>query len=61
METIKLEVENLTKVYPGTVALKKFSAVLQGGKVYALLGKNGSGRRTFRGLYPNFNYETWPD
>jgi ribose transport system ATP-binding protein len=46
MDNVKLEVQNLTKVYPGTVALKDFSAVLDGGKVYALLGKNGSGKST---------------
>lgn len=46
MDNVKLEVQNLTKVYPGTVALKDFSAVLNGGKVYALLGKNGSGKST---------------
>jgi ABC-type sugar transport system ATPase subunit len=46
MDNFKLEIQNLTKVYPGTVALKDFSAVLNGGKVYALLGKNGSGKST---------------
>ena len=42
-----MEVRNLTKVYPGTVALQDFSAVFNGGNVYALLGKNGSGKSTF--------------
>jgi ribose transport system ATP-binding protein len=46
MDSVKLEVRNLTKTYPGTVALSDFSAVLQGGNVYALLGKNGSGKST---------------
>ena len=46
MDNFKLEVQNLTKVYPGTVALKDFSAVFNGGKVYTLLGKNGSGKST---------------
>ncbi len=46
MDNFQLEVRNLTKVYPGTVALKDFSAVFNGGKVYALLGKNGSGKST---------------
>ena len=46
MEPIKLEVRGLTKAYPGTVALSEFSAVLNGGNVYALLGKNGSGKST---------------
>jgi ABC-type sugar transport system ATPase subunit len=43
----KLEVRNLTKAYPGTLALQDFSAAFDGGKVYALLGKNGSGKSTF--------------
>jgi ribose transport system ATP-binding protein len=42
----RLEVKNLIKEYPGTIALKGFSAVFDGGKVYALLGKNGSGKST---------------
>lgn len=46
MPPVKLEVRNLTKTYPGTVALKDFSAEMQGGNVYALLGKNGSGKST---------------
>lgn len=46
MDNFILEIQNLTKVYPGTVALKDFSAVFNGGKVYALLGKNGSGKST---------------
>ena len=46
MDQIKLEVKNLRKTYPGTVALDDFSAVMHGGNVYALLGKNGSGKST---------------
>lgn len=47
MGPTKLEVKHLTKAYPGTLALNDFSAVFDGGKVYALLGKNGSGKSTF--------------
>ena len=46
MDNFKMEIQNLTKVYPGTVALKDFSAAFSGGNVYALLGKNGSGKST---------------
>jgi len=46
MDNFRLEVQNLTKVYPGTVALRDFSATFRGGNVYALLGKNGSGKST---------------
>lgn len=41
-----LEVRNLTKVYPGTIAINNFSAKFEAGKVHALLGKNGSGKST---------------
>lgn len=47
MGPAKLEISNLTKAYPGVLALDDFSAVFDGGKVYALLGKNGSGKSTF--------------
>jgi ribose transport system ATP-binding protein len=42
----KLEIEHITKVFPGTVALADFSARFEGGKVHALIGKNGSGKST---------------
>ena len=41
-----LEVKNITKVFPGTVALDNFSAKFEAGKVHAFLGKNGSGKST---------------
>ncbi|MGE5549230.1 MAG: sugar ABC transporter ATP-binding protein [Bacteroidota bacterium] len=46
MDNFELEVQNLTKVYPGTIALRDFSTTFYGGNVYALLGKNGSGKST---------------
>jgi ribose transport system ATP-binding protein len=42
----KLEIEHVTKIFPGTVALSDFSARFEGGKVHALIGKNGSGKST---------------
>lgn len=41
-----LEVRNITKIYPGTIALDNLSAQFTAGKVHALLGKNGSGKST---------------
>jgi ribose transport system ATP-binding protein len=41
-----LEMKGLVKVYPETIALNKFSAKFDPGKVHALLGKNGSGKST---------------
>jgi ribose transport system ATP-binding protein len=46
MRASKLETRCLTKVYPGTVALKDFSVRFEGGEVHALVGKNGSGKST---------------
>jgi ribose transport system ATP-binding protein len=46
MDTCTLELRNLKKAYPGTLALSDFSTVMRGGNVYALLGKNGSGKST---------------
>jgi ribose transport system ATP-binding protein len=41
-----LSLENLRKVYPGTVAVKDLTARFEGGKVHAVIGKNGSGKST---------------
>lgn len=41
-----LEVKNITKVFPGTVALDNVSATFESGKVHAVVGKNGSGKST---------------
>ena len=41
-----LETKNITKVYPGTIALKDVSVSFDSGRVHALVGKNGSGKST---------------
>lgn len=41
-----LKAENITKIYPGTVALNKVSVEFESGKVHAFIGKNGSGKST---------------
>ena len=41
-----LELENLRKEYPGTVAVADLSVRFAGGKVNAIVGKNGSGKST---------------
>lgn len=43
---MKLALQNIIKDYPGTRALNDVSLEMEGGKVYALLGKNGSGKST---------------
>ena len=42
----KLEIENVRKVYPGTIALDSTSLSFKGGEVHALIGKNGAGKST---------------
>ncbi|TVQ40127.1 MAG: sugar ABC transporter ATP-binding protein [Spirochaetaceae bacterium] len=41
-----LELKNLRKTYPGTVAVTDLSVRFEGGKVHAIVGKNGSGKST---------------
>lgn len=45
-ETIILEASEITKVYPGTVALDKASFKVRKGKVNVLIGENGAGKST---------------
>jgi len=41
-----LEVREVGKVYPGTVALNRVSLAFEAGEVHALIGKNGAGKST---------------
>ncbi|GMQ60254.1 galactose/methyl galactoside ABC transporter ATP-binding protein MglA [Vallitalea sediminicola] len=41
-----LRTENISKQYPGTLALDNVTATFESGQVHALLGKNGSGKST---------------
>ncbi|CEP67756.1 ABC transporter-like [Moorella glycerini] len=41
-----LQTRNVTKIYPGTIALDNVSISFESGKVHALIGKNGSGKST---------------
>lgn len=42
-----LEVRDLTKSFPGQVALDRFNIELGAGRTHALVGQNGSGKSTF--------------
>ncbi len=41
-----LEIENLTKTYPGVVALDNISISFRRGEVHAIVGENGAGKST---------------
>jgi len=45
-ENIILTAENITKVFPGTVALEDVSFAVRKGKVNVLIGENGAGKST---------------
>ena len=46
MDNIVLELQNLTKRYPGVVALDDVSLTLKKGEVIAIVGENGAGKST---------------
>ena len=41
-----LEMKEITKVFPGVVALDKVSIKVRPGTVHALMGENGAGKST---------------
>ena len=45
MEQVVLEVKNVTKRFPGVLALSNVNFRLVKGKVHALMGENGPGNR----------------
>jgi ribose transport system ATP-binding protein len=42
-----LSLKNITKTYPGVVALDDVSISFEKGEVHALIGENGAGKSTF--------------
>jgi D-xylose transport system ATP-binding protein len=56
-----LEARNLTKRFPGVVALKDVTFALAAGEIHALCGENGAGKSTLikllSGIHPHGSYE----
>jgi D-xylose transport system ATP-binding protein len=56
-----LQIDHLTKKFPGVIALKDISLDLEEGEVHALCGENGAGKSTLikilSGIYPYGSYE----
>ncbi|MDR0315338.1 MAG: ATP-binding cassette domain-containing protein, partial [Treponema sp.] len=56
-----LEIENLTKEFPGVRALENVSLKVKKGEIHSLCGENGAGKSTLMscisGVYPKGSYE----
>jgi putative multiple sugar transport system ATP-binding protein len=61
MDEYILEIENLTKDFPGVRALDKVNLKVRKGEIHSLCGENGAGKSTLMsvisGVYPKGSYE----
>src|SRR2546421_1447863 len=61
MNPIVLQAENITKKFPGVIALKDVGFDLRAGEIHGLSGENGAGKSTLikllSGIYPYGSYE----
>ena len=56
-----LEMNNITKLFPGVKALDDVNLIVEEGEIHALVGENGAGKSTLMnvlsGIYPYGTYE----
>lgn len=61
MAKLLLEMENITKLFPGVRALDNVNLQVEEGEIHALVGENGAGKSTLMnvlsGVYPYGSYE----
>ena len=61
MAKILLEMQNITKLFPGVKALDNVNLQVEEGEIHALVGENGAGKSTLMnvlsGIYPHGTYE----
>src|SRR5438093_11803783 len=61
MNPVVLQAENITKKFPGVIALKDVGFDLHAGEIHGLSGENGAGKSTLikllSGIYPYGSYE----
>ena len=61
MDNNLLEVNNITKSFPGVVALKDVTLTVAKGEIHSLCGENGAGKSTLikilSGIYPHGSYK----